>query len=214
MIDLHTHTLFSDGELIPSELVRRAENKGITAIGLTDHGDTSNMAFIIPRIVAVAEDLNRVLQIRIIPGIEITHVPPSLIGDAVRKARALGARLIVVHGETIVEPVAPGTNRAALEADIDVLAHPGLITAEEVGLAKEKGICLEISARKGHSLTNGHVARLAEKIGAKMVIDTDAHSPSDLIDDDQARQVVRGAGLPEDAFAVMQKNAVFFLHKL
>ena len=25
MIDLHTHTLFSDGELLPSELVRRAE---------------------------------------------------------------------------------------------------------------------------------------------------------------------------------------------
>ncbi|RLD98934.1 MAG: PHP domain-containing protein, partial [Aquificota bacterium] len=25
MVDLHTHTTFSDGELIPSELVRRAQ---------------------------------------------------------------------------------------------------------------------------------------------------------------------------------------------
>jgi uncharacterized phage-associated protein len=32
MIDLHTHTLFSDGELLPSELVRRAEMTGYEAL--------------------------------------------------------------------------------------------------------------------------------------------------------------------------------------
>ncbi|MFZ5573232.1 MAG: histidinol phosphate phosphatase domain-containing protein [Thermodesulfobacteriota bacterium] len=213
MIDLHTHTLFSDGELIPSELIRRAESKGITGIGLTDHGDTSNIAFIIPRIVAVAEELNPILGIRIVPGIEITHVPPALIGDVARQARALGAKLVVVHGETIVEPVAPGTNRAALEADIDILAHPGLITPEEVALARDRGICLEITARKGHSLTNGHVARLAERIGARMVINTDTHSPGDLVDDEQARRVVRGAGLPEAAFENMQRQAARLLQR-
>ncbi len=213
MIDLHTHTFFSDGELIPSELVRRAESKGIIGIGLTDHGDTSNIAFILPRIIAVAEELNKILGIRILPGIEITHVPPVLIADVARKARALGAKLIVVHGETIVEPVAPGTNRAALAADIDILAHPGLITPEEVALAKDRGICLEISARKGHSLTNGHVAKLAEKIGAKLVINTDSHSPGDLMNGEMARQVVRGAGLPEIAFDSMQQNACAFLDR-
>jgi putative hydrolase len=161
MIDLHSHTIFSDGVLIPSELVRRAEDKGLTGIGLTDHGDSSNISHIVPKIVAVAEDLNRVLPIRVVPGIEITHVPPALIGKVAAKARSLGALLIIVHGETIVEPVAPGTNRAALEADVDVLAHPGLINEADVAIARERGVFLEITARKGHSLTNGHVARLA-----------------------------------------------------
>ena len=78
MIDLHTHTVFSDGELIPAELVRRAEVLGLRAIALTDHGDSSNIDWIVPRMVKVAEELNSVLDIRIFPGIEITHVPPDL----------------------------------------------------------------------------------------------------------------------------------------
>ncbi len=207
MIDLHTHSIFSDGVLIPSELVRRAESIGVKAIGITDHGDSSNVDFIVPRIVTVATELNRVLNINVIPGIEITHVPPSQIGNIASSARSLGAKLIVVHGETLVEPVAPGTNRAALEADIDILAHPGILSEEEVILAREKGILLEISARKGHSLSNGHVAMLAKKYGAKMVINTDTHAPSDLIDRETAMRVVCGAGLTGDDFEAMQKNA-------
>ncbi len=207
MIDLHTHSIFSDGGLIPAELVRRAEFKGLEGIGITDHGDTSNIDFIIPRITGIADALNRVLKIKIIPGIEITHVPPVLIDSTVKKARLLGAEIIIVHGETIAEPVAPGTNKAALEADIDVLAHPGLIAADEVARAKEKGILLEISARKGHSLTNGHVARLAKRVGAGLVINSDAHEPEDLINEAEALRIVRGAGLTEKDFAIMQKNA-------
>ena len=211
MIDLHTHSIFSDGVLIPSELVRRAETTGRKAIGLTDHGDSSNIDFIIPRIVKVADELNKTLRIKVIPGIEITHVPPQLIAGVAEKARKLGAKIIIVHGETIVEPVSPGTNKAALESDIDILAHPGLISEEEVIAAKERGILLEISARKGHSLSNGHVAKLAKKHEAGLVINTDTHEPGDMIDSKQALRVVLGAGLTEKDFHAMQKNAAKFL---
>ena len=207
MIDLHTHSIFSDGVLIPSELVRRAEVLGIKTIGITDHADASNLDFIIPRIVAVAGRLNRVNHIKTVPGIELTHIPPSQIGTLAEQARSLGAKIVVVHGETIAEPVVPGTNQAALSADIDILAHPGLISEEEAVMAAEKGILLEISARKGHSLTNGHVAKLARKNGAELVLNTDAHEPSDLITEQQARQIVLGAGLSQDDFERMQKNA-------
>ncbi|PIP38638.1 MAG: PHP domain-containing protein [Desulfobacterales bacterium CG23_combo_of_CG06-09_8_20_14_all_51_8] len=213
MIDLHSHTIFSDGVLIPAELARRAEHRGLTAIAMTDHGDFSNMDFIIPRIRALALKLNSVIQITIIPGIEITHVPPKLIADAVARARELGAKIVVVHGETIVELVASGTNRAAIDAGADILAHPGLITEADVRAAKENNVLLEITARKGHSLTNGHVARLAEHIGAKMVIDTDSHGPGDLIDAAMAKQVVRGAGLSEEFFERMQENARVLISK-
>ena len=37
MIDLHTHSFFSDGVLSPSELIRRAVVKGYKAIAITDH---------------------------------------------------------------------------------------------------------------------------------------------------------------------------------
>ncbi|VFQ46224.1 histidinol phosphate phosphatase domain-containing protein [Desulfoluna butyratoxydans] len=211
MIDLHSHTFFSDGVLVPSELARRAEAKGLTALGITDHGDLSNIDHIVPRIVAVADRLNDVMDIEVVPGIELTHVPPAHIAEAAALARKLGARIVVVHGETVVEPVAPGTNRAAIEAKVDVLAHPGLITDEEAALAAANGVLLEITARGGHSLTNGHVAQKALKAGASMVIDTDSHSPGDLIDEAFARIVIAGAGLPESAFEQMQANARAFL---
>jgi putative hydrolase len=214
MIDLHTHTIFSDGELIPSELARRAEVRGLTAIGITDHGDLSNLDFIIPRIVSVAAQLNSVLSIRVIPGIEITHVPPSFIPDAVQTARSLGACIVIVHGETIAEPVAPGTNAAAIAAGADVLAHPGLITEEDVMAAYSRQVLLEITARKGHSLTNGHVARLARKYGAGLVINTDSHGPCDLIDGKTAESVVRGAGLDKDAFTELQRNAANLIQNI
>jgi histidinol phosphatase-like PHP family hydrolase len=207
MIDLHTHTIFSDGALIPTELARRAQVLGVEVIGMTDHADASNLDFIIPRIVAVAKELNGVNEIQIVPGIELTHIPPVQISSLAKKARSLGAKIVVVHGETIVEPVAPGTNRAALAADVDILAHPGLISEEEVGIAKDAGIMLEISARKGHSLCNGHVANLATKYGAKMVLNTDAHDPSDLITTEFARQVALGAGLSSKGFEQMLENS-------
>lgn len=211
MIDLHTHSIFSDGVLIPSELVRRAEVLGIKAIGITDHADASNLDFIIPRIVAVTEALNEVKHIKALPGIELTHIPPSQIGPLVGQARSLGAKIVLVHGETIAEPVVAGTNRAAIDAQIDILAHPGLISEEEVEMAARKGIFLEITARKGHSLTNGHVAQLAKKHGAELVLNSDAHEPSDLITEQQAIRIVLGAGLSQDDFVQMQKNAESFL---
>ncbi len=207
MIDLHTHSLLSDGALLPSELIRRAEACGYEAIAVTDHADVSNYEFIIPRIskaCAAASSRNSIIAI---PGIEFTHINPDDIMYLVNEARALGARIIVVHGETIVEPVTPGTNRKALEAPIDILAHPGLITEEEVLLAKKNGIFLEISARKGHSLTNGHVARLAQQHGAQLVLNTDAHEPSDLISIEQAKKIALGAGLAPGDFDELLKNS-------
>lgn len=198
MIDLHTHTLFSDGELLPFELVRRAGVKGYTAMALTDHMDASNVDFVIPRIVRAARELMDASPVRVLPGVELTHVPPSLIADMAGEARRFGALIVVVHGETLMEPVEPGTNRAAIMAGVDVLAHPGLIDEDDVALAVEHGVALEITARKGHSISNGHVARLALKHGARLVINTDTHAPGDLIDDATARNILRGAGIPPE----------------
>ena len=208
MIDLHTHTLMSDGELVPSELARRALVKGYRYLGLADHVDSSNLEDVAPRAVKAAAEINPHLELTVIPGVELTHVPPPLFPVLTQRARDLGAVIVVAHGESPVEPVAPGTNRAAIEAGVDILAHPGLITAEEAALAAERGVLLEITVRKGHSLTNGHVARMAKQAGAGLVLNTDTHAPTDLVDIDFARLVVLGAGLTEDDFEEMRRRSL------
>jgi histidinol phosphatase-like PHP family hydrolase len=207
VIDLHTHTIFSDGELIPSEMARRAQDRGYRALAITDHGDHSNVDFIVPRVAKACRKLSDALGMPVIPGIELTHVPPEYIAELVREARERGARLVVVHGETIAEPVLPGTNRAAIEAAVDILAHPGLITEADVLRAKEQGVCLEISARKGHSLTNGHVVALARRFEVPLVLNTDSHGPQDLITRDQAVRVALGAGMNLREVEEMMKNS-------
>jgi len=195
MIDLHTHTIFSDGELLPAELIQRAEALGHRGIAITDHADMSNLDFVVPRLRAAVEQFNLYHRVRALAGVELTHVPPELIPGLIAQARALGAMIVVVHGQTIVEPVPEGTNWAAIEGGADLLAHPGLLTAEEARLAAQKGVALELSARKGHGLGNGRVARLALEYGAALLVNTDAHAPGDLITRAQAERVALGAGL-------------------
>jgi len=198
MIDLHTHSILSDGELIPGELVRRAVMQGYTAIAITDHVDFTNIEhilFCMKNVKSLEEDYD----IRIFPGVEITHVPPAKMPLLVEKARHLGAEIIVVHGETIVEPVHEGTNHAAVILDIDILAHPGFITIEDAELARDNGICLELTSRNGHNRTNGHVARIAQETGAYLIVDTDTHAPHDLINDEIALKIAMGAGLEGNA---------------
>ncbi len=196
MIDLHTHSTFSDGELIPSELVRRAVVHGYKAIAITDHADFTNVEHILgcmKNIKSLEEDYD----IRIFSGVELTHVPPEKMPKLVELARRLGAEIVVVHGETIVEPVPEGTNHMAVTLDIDILAHPGLITIEDAERAKDNDICLELTSRNGHNRTNGHVARIAQETGAHLVVDTDTHAPGDLINDEIALRIALGAGLKE-----------------
>jgi len=207
MIDLHTHTVFSDGELIPAELVRRASVAGYTAMAITDHADLSNLDFVVPRMASVVGDLGEAWGLTVLAGIELTHLPPGQLEAATSKARALGASIVVCHGETIVEPVAKGSNRAAIEAGVDILSHPGLITLEDAQRAVELGVCLEITTRKGHSLCNGHVARIAREVGALLVVNNDAHAPGDLVSPEMARKVALGAGMSEEEFQQACRNS-------
>ena len=213
MIDLHTHSILSDGDLIPSELARRAKVTGYRVIAITDHGDHSNLDFIIPRLVKVCKKLQDEGSIRVIPGIELTHVPPEYIYDLAVEARHHGAKIVVVHGETIVEPVISGTNMAALKSPIDILAHPGLITKEEAVMAAKNSIYLEVTTRKGHSLTNGHVLRMARHSKAPLVLNTDSHAPHDLVSKEMAQKIALGAGMTEEETKIMFCNSEALVKK-
>ena len=211
MFDYHTHSLLSDGALLPAELIRRAEHIGYRALGITDHVDSGTIESVIAQLSRTCTDIGRRSDMILLPGIELTHLPPALIPGLAGQARELGASLVIVHGETVAEPVVPGTNRAALSSNIDVLAHPGLITAEDVRLALDRGVYLELSARRGHCLANGHLVRLARELGAVrlLVIASDAHAPEDFLTEARRRAVGLGAGLtPEELTQVVENGNV------
>lgn len=215
IIDFHTHTVFSDGELVPSELARRVIHSGLRGIAITDHADFSNIEYNLSGLKKICDKINSLYgnKFTILPGVEITHVPPELISEAVELARKNGARVVVVHGETLSEPVEKGTNMAALKSGIDILSHPGLISTEEALLARENGVYLELSYRKGHCLANGHVVNVARKTGAKLIISSDAHSPSDLFDERAYYNVGLGSGLNQNEIKAVEENAFELLNK-
>lgn len=212
MIDLHAHSFLSDGALLPAEIFRRAVACGYQAFAITDHVDSSNIEDVLDKLTRISEDLSQPGGPVLLPGVEITHVPPKLIPDLIDRARALGARVVLVHGETLVEPVVPGTNRAAIEGKADILAHPGLISEEDAALAAEQGLLLEISAK--HSLANGHLVQVARRTGAKLVISSDAHRPEQLLDQEMRRRVGLGAGLKPEELELAYRNAAALVERL
>jgi len=206
--DFHTHTYLSDGVLSPMELIRRAHAQDYRVIAVTDHVGLEDQESVIKTLLGECRRATEAWGIVALAGVEITHVPKNLIGEAAQRAKDMGAQIVLVHGETIIEPVEPGSNMAALSSPyVDILAHPGLITNEEASLAAERGIFLEISARRGHSLTNGHVARVGLSGGAKLLLDSDAHEPGDLLTLELVRKIAWGAGLSGDeAVMLLESN--------
>ncbi len=64
IVDLHAHTTASDGSYTPTELVRYAKEKGLSAIAITDHDTIAG--------VEEASIEGRKLGIRVIPGAELS----------------------------------------------------------------------------------------------------------------------------------------------
>ncbi|HJJ28159.1 MAG TPA: histidinol phosphate phosphatase domain-containing protein [Methanocorpusculum sp.] len=214
MYDFHTHTTMSDGELIPTELIRRMAVAGYTEMAITDHTDFSN----VEQIIAAQKKVKKSAElygITLYTGVELTHVPPVQINELACEAKRLGAEIVVVHGETLTEPVCPGTNSAAvLSPYVDILAHPGLISDIDCQMAAKNGVRLEITSRSGHNKTNGHVYQAGMRAGASFVVESDIHSPDDIIDEKMRFLVARGAGMSEaEAKEVLSLSAADILRR-
>jgi putative hydrolase len=198
MYNLHAHTFLSDGDLLPSEVAVRYQDKGYKVIAITDHADYSNIKQIVKSITEFCKRWPKNSLIKVLPGVELTHLPPQQFKPLAALARKEGIKIIIAHGETPVEPVAEETNHLALLADIDILAHPGLISDVDAQLAKDRGIFLEITSRKGHRQTNAHVINQARKFGAKLILNNDSHTPEDIISPAELTQVGLDFGLTQN----------------
>jgi len=213
MYNLHCHSLLSDGVLLPSELAVRYAAAGYKAIAITDHADYSNIALITKAILEFTRHWPKNRKIIVFPGVELTHLPPEQFEPLAKYARKEGIKVIIGHGETLVEPVITGTNRAALEADIDILAHPGLISDADIKLAKKRGIFLEVTSRHGHCDANPHVVEHALKLGAKLILNHDSHRPEDIISPQDLINLGLRAGLSQKEIDKIYREVGIYILK-
>lgn len=206
--NFHSHSTLSDGVFTPMELMRRFDAGGYATLAITDHVAAACLESVIAESAKDAELANAYFDVDVLVGVEITHAPPEAIARLARRAREAGAHIVLVHGETPVEPTPEGTNLAAAGCpDVDILAHPGLIAPEVADLARQNGVLLEITARHGHSLTNGHVARVAAETGADLLFGTDAHGPDGIVGKELRQRILLGACLSEEQIRMATETA-------
>ncbi|HID53769.1 MAG TPA: PHP domain-containing protein [Anaerolineae bacterium] len=131
--DLHNHTTASDGEYTPTELVRKAKELGLTAVGVTDH-DTLNG---LDEALAAGEELG----VRVVPGVEVSlrfrreyftgtlhyllYIPYALLADDRFRRMALnifsqgrGAGLVRARVEAINAEFGPAGQTPLLQRDL------------------------------------------------------------------------------------------------
>jgi histidinol phosphatase-like PHP family hydrolase len=175
------------------------------------------MQDIISSLIRVSHFISRYYNdFQLIPGVELTHIPPKGIQLLAKKAKGYGAKIVVVHGESPIEPVQEGTDEAACNcSDVDVIAHPGYISRDAMEKARENGIFLELTSRSGHCIGNRHVAKLAKLTGAHLILNSDAHYIGDLLTPEVAMGVAYRSGLTKiEAEKVIFENPSILIKRL
>lgn len=172
-VDLHTHTVFSDGQLTPEALVELAVERGLAAIAITDHDSIDGIA----RARAAAAG-----RVEIVPGIEVSTSTEGLdlhvLGYFVDPADAkLATRLKRFRRERIERVRRIGRRLEALGAPIDVdevleRAEPGVVGRPHVAAALIRG---------GHVKTVDDAFRRFLGLRADAYVPRPAFHPADAI---------------------------------
>ncbi len=131
----------------------------------------------------LAKDIRRIslyANVEACLAVELRHIPPAILPSVAEEARACGADMILVYGETLGDQVAEGTNFAAVEAGADLITHPGLIDEKTAAYAAEKGVALEFTSCPRHALSNAHTAAMALRFGCPLVRGSAAEKPGEI----------------------------------
>lgn len=179
-IDLHTHSVCSDGSMTPAEVVRAARDAGLSAIALSDHDTTDGVAE------AMAEGDR--LGIEVIPAIELsaaseteTHILGYYIdpdSPALREKIDHIRRVRIRREEEICER-------------LTALGMP--VTIEEVReIAGGEVVCRIHIARA--MMAHGYVASVREAFAEYLSSGKPAYSPTQALTDTEAVRLIKQAG--------------------
>jgi predicted metal-dependent phosphoesterase TrpH len=125
VIDLHTHTTFSDGRCTPEELVARAAAAGVRVLAVTDHDTVAGCA--------PAADACVRAKITFVPGIEITAVVDGadvhVLGYFVQADAPALQAFLAEQRQRRVDRVREMVARLVphgIELDADAILQPGI----------------------------------------------------------------------------------------
>ena len=175
MIDLHSHSTWSDGTLSPAELVERAHQQGVQVLALTDHDEIGGLA--------EARRAASSLGITLINGVEIStswgkitlHIVGLNVDPEHPTLQAGLARLRdirIERTEKIAEKLAKNGIPYALEAVIQMAGTPAVTRTHfarylvESGHAKDMGHAFRRwLGNKGRAYVSVEWASVADVVG-------------------------------------------------
>ena len=193
--ELHCHTTASDGKLELEELVAEAIERGFHTLAVTDHSQSSVLANGLDpeRLQRHVEAIRRLDEqtdeIRILAGAEVDILVDGAL-DYEDEVLSLLDWVVASPHASLQQSGPEATERLLRALDnpwVDVLGHPtGRKVGRRAGLdfdlqkvferAAKNDIALEVNANPTRlDLRAGHV-RLAQELGCRIAINTDAHT--------------------------------------
>lgn len=121
--DFCLHSSLSDGRSTPALMLAHAAALGLRAVALAEHADGVTLERVLADVQKVCAAYAALGDVIVVPAVELTGIPPACLAEEIQRARQLGARVVLVHGEGLGSGAAPGTNAAAIEGRADILAH-------------------------------------------------------------------------------------------
>ncbi|HOS18548.1 MAG TPA: PHP domain-containing protein [Clostridia bacterium] len=221
--DLHTHTIYSHGKGTPEENVLAAVRLGLKRVAVSEHGAAHAFYGVRgEKLRGLRREIDRLAakyanDIEVLMGYECNLTGYGLC-DAPEDRGLFDVTLLAFHkgvpprdalarsalaealglGRADPERIAEALLAAADKYGIDILAHPGAyVKADVATLAKgaaQLGVMLELNASRV-TFTPGE-ARLAAALGARFVVNSDAHTPGRVGDFKAALDFAKLAGVP------------------
>ncbi|MGH7668276.1 MAG: DNA polymerase/3'-5' exonuclease PolX [Gemmatimonadaceae bacterium] len=197
--DLQMHTTDSDGRVSLEAMAEAAEAMGYEYIAITDHGPMLRMVRGLDdagfkRQRRKIDKLNAKLRtLTVLAGAEVDIHPDGTLDLADATLAALDIVFVALHANLDLEPAKQTERvlRALSHPHVDVFAHPTgrLINGRRgarfefdriVKAAADHGVMLEVDAQPERLDLDDVSVRAAISGGARIIIDTDAHSPPEL----------------------------------
>jgi DNA polymerase (family 10) len=197
--DLHMHTTATDGRADAETMARAARAAGLQYIAITDHSKSLAMANgldekrALDHAAAVRSLSDRLEGITVLAGIECDIRADGTMDLADDCLAQLDIVIASVHS-AFNQDEAQMTDRIlrAIESPfVDVIGHPTgrlilrrdgykLRIDQVIAAAAAHGVALEINSQVDRLDLDDTHARMAKERGARIVIDSDAHSPAGL----------------------------------
>jgi len=176
IVDLHSHSFYSDGTLSPADLIRRAHDNGVNVLALTDHDETKGLV--------EAQTTADELGLQLINGVEISiswdrnqtihivglNIDPEnqdlqaglllIRQERVRRAKKIAEKLEKTGIENVWQKV---TEKSGFEAVTRTHFARFLV---ENGYAKDMQHCFKkYLGRKGRAYVNGQWLPMEDAVG-------------------------------------------------